>query len=117
MLDGSLATVYTKLWYFSDDATPPVCVVRVRRHDAERRAGILRHALGDDPFPHIRVARPACPDGDELDLVGADVRELINDLRHRGCRLLPCVLPPGIDPRELALDRGLGRQRRDPLAL
>ncbi len=38
MLDGSLVTVYTKLWYFSDDATPPVCVVRARRHDAERRA-------------------------------------------------------------------------------
>jgi hypothetical protein len=40
--------------------------------------------LGDLPFPHIRVARPFCPDGDEPDLAGAHVRELISLAHERG---------------------------------
>jgi hypothetical protein len=47
---------------------------------------IAYFATGRDgrPFPHIRVARPFCPDGDEPDLAGADIRELISLAHVRG---------------------------------
>lgn len=84
-LHGSLATTYTKLWHLSDEATPPVCVLY--ELDSMMPDGALAYfatGLDDRPFPHIRVARPSCPDGDEPDLAGADLRELISLASVRG---------------------------------
>jgi hypothetical protein len=85
MLEDSLATVYTKLWYLSDEATLPVSVV-YELADLMPNGELAYFAphLDDRPFPHIRIAPPACADGDELDVAGADILELISLAHERG---------------------------------
>jgi len=84
-LHGVLATIYTKLWHLSDEASPPVCA-RYELADVMQSGALAYFATGldDRPFPHIRVARPSCPDDDEPDLAGADIRELISLASVRG---------------------------------
>jgi hypothetical protein len=85
MLRGSLATTYTKLWHLSDDAIPPVfALYELAGMMPNGERAYFATYLDDRPFPHIRVARPFCTDGDEPDLAGADVRELISLAHERG---------------------------------
>jgi hypothetical protein len=50
----------------SDDATPPVSALyELADKMPNGELAYFATHLGDDQFPHIRVARPACPDGDE----------------------------------------------------
>jgi len=84
-LHGLLATIYTKLWHLSDAASPPVYALyelACMMPNGER--AYFATGLDDRPFPHTRVARPSCPDGDEPDLAGADIRELISLASVRG---------------------------------
>jgi hypothetical protein len=85
MLAGSLATIYTRLWHLSDDAAPPVFALYelAGMMPNGERAYFATHR-DDRAFAHIRVARPFCPDGDEPDLAGADMRELISLAHERG---------------------------------
>jgi hypothetical protein len=84
-LQGSLATIYTKLWHLSDEATPPI-FAQYELDSMMPDSALAYFATGLDnrPFPHIRVARPSCPDGDEPDLARADIRELISLASVRG---------------------------------
>jgi len=84
-LHGLLATIYTKLWHLSDEASPPVYAsYELANMMLSGALAYFATGLDDRPFPHIRVARPSCPDGDEPDLAGADIRELISLASVRG---------------------------------
>lgn len=86
-LTGQQAKIYTKLWTLSDEASPPVFSTygdeKAMRTTAE--LGLFALYDGDRPFLQIRVKRdPNCPDGDEADPAGADLRELFTLAHERG---------------------------------
>jgi hypothetical protein len=85
MAEGSLATIYTELWHLSGEAIPPVfALYELADMMPNGERAYFATYLDGRPFPHIRVARLSCPDDDEPDLSGADMRELISLAHERG---------------------------------